>query len=74
MKNKTQELMNLMNEGYDIETIMMIMNIDDGELFDMMMEIYNHAITPASAQTFKVTFVTQSMNSEMVGHFSVNLN
>jgi len=76
MKNKTQELMNLMNEGYDIETIMMIMNIDDGELAEMMMEIYNHAITPtsASAQTIKVTFVTQSMNSEMVGHFSVNLN
>ena len=74
MKNKTQELMNLMNEGYDIETIMMIMNIDDGELAEMMMEIYNHAITPVSAQTIKVTFVTQSMNSEMIGHFSVNLN
>ena len=74
MKNKTQELINLMDEGYDIETIMMIMNIDDGELAEMMMEIYNHAITPTPSPTIKVTFVTQSMSSEMVGHFSVNLN
>ena len=74
MKNKTQELMNLMNEGYDIETIMMIMGIDDGELFEMMMEIANHASTPAPTNTIKVTFVTQNMRSEMVGNFSVNLN
>ena len=74
MKNKTQELITLINEGWDMEIIMMMMGIDDKELFELMMEIANHALTPAPTSTIKVTFVTQNMRSEMVGNFSVNLN
>ena len=78
MKNKTQELITLINEGWDMEIIMMMMGIDDKELFELMMEIKRYAETPTITSTptpiIKVTFVTQNMRSEMVGNFSVNLN
>lgn len=78
MEDKTHkilELVKMMAAGHSVETVMAVMNIDDEELYELMIsavEISEASAPPAPK--IQVQYMIEILRTESAGKVEVNLN